>query len=162
MVWALLPHLKWFYLYKFSPGFDSIPKSPKEAHVIWSENKFKLKAWSTAMAQPVETTTILNAEPFWMLLEINTLLCQNAPWDEHSMMFFKSVADLCFTGPFLYLAKPSTNIDHSVSVDKRFRCESVDGQTASRSIKTTIWCQNIIFHRLTFNFDLRRWPTIPT
>ncbi len=25
----------------------------------------KLKAWSTAMAQPVETATILNAQPFW-------------------------------------------------------------------------------------------------
>ncbi len=40
------------------------------------------------MAQPVETTTILNA-----------------PWDEHSMTFFKSVADLCFTGPFAVLGK---------------------------------------------------------
>ena len=29
----------------------------------------------------------------------------NAPWDEHSMMFFKSVADLCFTGPFAVLGK---------------------------------------------------------
>ena len=24
------------------------------------------------MVQPVETTTILNAQPFWMLLEMNT------------------------------------------------------------------------------------------
>ncbi len=31
----------------------------------------------------------------------------NAPWDEHSMMFFKSVS----LGLLLYLAKPSTNID---------------------------------------------------
>ena len=59
----------------------------------------QLEAWSTAMAQPVETTTILNA-----------------PWDVHSMMFFKSVADLCFTEPFAVLGKPSTNIDHSAPV----------------------------------------------
>ena len=50
----------------------------------------KLKAWSTAMAQPVETTTILNAPSFWMLLGLNTLWC------------FKSVADLYFTGPFCF------------------------------------------------------------
>ena len=29
----------------------------------------------------------------------------NAPWDDHSVMFFKSVADLCFTGPFAVLGK---------------------------------------------------------
>ena len=29
----------------------------------------------------------------------------NAPWDEHSMMFFKSVADFCFIGPFAVLGK---------------------------------------------------------
>ena len=57
----------------------------------------KLKAWSTTMAQPVETTTILNAQPFRMLLELNT------------MMF--CVDDLCFTGPL-----SSTNIDHSATV----------------------------------------------
>ena len=38
----------------------------------------------------------------------------NAPWDAHSMMFFQSVADLHFTGPFAVLGKPSTNIDHSM------------------------------------------------
>ncbi len=36
---------------------------------------FLLKAWSTTDAQPVETTTILNAQPFWMPLEMNTLWC---------------------------------------------------------------------------------------
>ncbi len=34
----------------------------------------KLKAWSTAMAQPVETTTNLKAQPFWMLLECSWLV----------------------------------------------------------------------------------------
>ena len=29
----------------------------------------------------------------------------NAPSDAHSVMFFKSVADLCFTGPFAVLGK---------------------------------------------------------
>ena len=33
----------------------------------------KLKAWSTAMTQPVETTTILNAQPFWMLFEMTRM-----------------------------------------------------------------------------------------
>ena len=36
--------------------------------------------WSTANMQPVETTIL------------------NAPWDEHSSMFFKSVPDLYFIG----------------------------------------------------------------
>ena len=36
---------------------------------------YELKAWSTAVAQPVGTTSILNAQPFWMPLEINTLWC---------------------------------------------------------------------------------------
>ena len=58
--------------------------------VTWSGGS-QLKAWSTTMAQPVETTAILNAQPLWMLLETNTLWC------------FKSVADLCFMGPFAVL-----------------------------------------------------------
>ena len=33
----------------------------------------ELKAWSTAMAQPVETTTNLNAQSIWMLLEMHAL-----------------------------------------------------------------------------------------
>ncbi len=42
----------------------------------WESARFvELKAWSTAMAQPVEAATILNAQPFAMLLEINTLWC---------------------------------------------------------------------------------------
>ncbi len=40
----------------------------------------------------------------------------NAPGDDHLMMFFKSVAGLCFTGPFAVLVKPRTNIDHSTPV----------------------------------------------
>ncbi len=32
----------------------------------------KLKVWSTAMAQHVETTTILNAQPFWTRLEMHS------------------------------------------------------------------------------------------
>ena len=65
--------------------------------------------------------------------------------DEHSTMLydvFKSVADLCFTGP-------STNIDHSAPVEKRFRCESVDGQTDEWTLP------NVFYHCLTLNFDLR-------
>ncbi len=64
------------------------------------------------MAQPVETTTILDAQPFWMLRETNTL------------MFFKSVANLCFTGPLLYLACQvpiSTTPRHYGRLDGRYQ-----------------------------------------
>ncbi len=47
----------------------------------------KLKAWSTVMAQPVEMTTILKAQPFWMLLEMNTLCSfssRRAPADKQT------------------------------------------------------------------------------
>ncbi len=43
-------------------------------------------------------------------------------------MFVKSVADVCLLDLLLYLTKPSTNIDHSASVEKRFKCESIDYQ----------------------------------
>ncbi len=43
-------------------------------------------------------------------------------------MFFKSVADLCFTGTFAVLGKPSTNIDHSAPVMSSKR-ESRDRET---------------------------------
>ena len=71
----------------------------------------KLKAWSTAMARLVETTTILNAQPFWTLLGMNTL------W------FFKSVADLCFTTPFAVLGKAKYLYRPLCTSSKRFRCE---------------------------------------
>ena len=74
-----------------------------------------------------ERTTILNAQPFWMSLKMNTLRCYY--WT------------FCCTWRPLHAS------------GKRFRCES---------IKTTIWCQNTIFHRLTLTFDLRPRPTIPT
>ena len=48
------------------------------------------------MAQPVKTTTILNAEPFWMPLKMDMSVHSDD---------FKSVADLCFTGPFAVLGK---------------------------------------------------------
>ncbi len=45
----------------------------KKVTPLW---KYPKKAtWSTAMAQSVETTTILNVQPFWMLLEMNILRC---------------------------------------------------------------------------------------
>ncbi len=67
------------------------------------------------MEQRVETT-ILNTQPFWMLLEMNTLWC-----------LFKSIADLCFTGPEM-------NIDHTLPVEKWFRCESIDRQTDGQTL----------------------------
>ncbi len=48
------------------------------------------------------------------------------------MMFFKSVADLCFTGPFAVLGKPITNINHSVPVDTTkhvITCSAVRART---------------------------------
>ncbi len=54
------------------------------------------------MAQDVETTTIFNAQPVWMLLEMNTLWC------------FLRVKLTCVSlDLLLYLTKPGTNIDQT-------------------------------------------------
>ena len=92
----------------------------------------KLKAWSTAMppmAQPVETTTILNAQPFWTLLEVSTLWC-----------LFKSIADLCFTGPFAVLGKAKYQYRPLHAGRKMFRCEEA-------------WYEYMIYHNWTLTYN---------
>ena len=60
----------------------------------------------------------------------------NAPGDEHSMMFFKSIADFCFIGPTIVNAQP-------------------------RKVKyNKMWWKNMFDKRLTLTLNLRPWPTI--
>ena len=48
------------------------------------------------------------------------------------MMFFKSVPDLCFTGLFAVLGKPSTTIDHSAPVEKTGERSQANGRADGR------------------------------
>ncbi len=101
----------------------------------------------------------------------------NAPWDAHSMMFFKSVADLSFTGPFAVLgfAKyqyrplrastdgrtlPTFDLDHEI-----WPWPWNVTLTVTLTLKQIQRPQNVIvntfYYRVTLTFDLRPWPTIP-
>ena len=86
-----------------------------------------LKAWSTAMAQPVETTTILSAQPFWM-------------------MFFKS-SWLVFHWAFCCtLQKPSTNIDHSVPRGTRKVTQTTQFILHSLKLTTELWATTLTYN----------------
>ncbi len=82
---------------------------------------------------------IIEGGTFFLVIDRDGATCQNnnhfkrptilnAPWDEHSMMFFKSVADLYLTGPFAVLGKAKYQYRPLRASKKRFRCESIDRQ----------------------------------
>ena len=84
----------------------------------------------------------------------------NAPWDEHSMMLFKSVPELCFIGLFAVLDKAT--IDHSAPLEKWHLERSALPGPLTLTSKQFERQQNVMSKHIFSQYDLDIWPTTLT
>ena len=83
-----------------------------------------------------------------------------APWDAHSTMFFKSVAALCFVGPFAVLGQSQVPI--STTTRQYGRTDATKRIISSLTPKQLKRHQNLVTKHNLLLYDLEIWPTTLT